>query len=167
MKKLLWCFIFLSPCPVWSQVLEVLASGGQQFSGPTTSISATIGEPITGVHPGFKHLGTLGFQQGFLPVPVSAPEIMVERNQLENPESFRLFPNPATTKLQVYSDASVSNPAKLRVFNASGVLQLEMETQLAVTNLDIQLLSPGSYWIVVIRANDVRSTILPFSKINL
>ncbi|HLP96474.1 MAG TPA: T9SS type A sorting domain-containing protein [Saprospiraceae bacterium] len=167
MKKLLWCFLFLSPCPVWSQVLEVLASGGQQFSGPTISISATIGEPIIGIHPGFSHLGTLGFQQGFLPLPVSAPEIMVDRNRLEYSENFGLFPNPATTILQVYSGASVSNPAKLRVFHASGVLQLEMETQLAETILDIQHLSPGSYWIVVHRANDIRSTILPFSKINL
>ncbi|PKP20607.1 MAG: hypothetical protein CVU05_08665 [Bacteroidetes bacterium HGW-Bacteroidetes-21] len=112
MKKIIFTITFglFAMICANAQVLspEVIASSGGDFQGTGTSLSWTLGEPVTETFEGSNAILTQGFHQGIYTVV----------NVFENPSanlSVTLYPNPVVDILNI----DINNPEEVLNFTLS------------------------------------------------
>jgi hypothetical protein len=117
MKQLLFGIVFfLCVISAHSQTLAptVVASGGQYISGPSGSISYTIGESMTTTAIGLNNSITQGFQQ---PNDMINGLLDVEK---EANGAFSVYPVPATDKLWFGYEFNAEGNVTVALFNTLG-----------------------------------------------
>jgi len=72
----------------------------------------------------------------------------------------RLYPNPVGNTLTI--ERNNSNEVVIELYNSSGALISTMKTEDVTTNMDVEMLSSGSYFVRIIGTND--TTIHRFIK---
>ena len=71
-------------------------------------------------------------------------------------KSIHIFPNPAGEKLNVSID-DLSGTAQLKVYNVTGKLMMQQQTNKAVSELNISKLQAGIYMMNIVDGNGVRN----------
>lgn len=130
----------LSPALIAQSSDQILVgSGGGIAHAGSVYLSFSFGEPFSTYTQNKGRWLSEGFQQ---PEPV---EIMTSIEALLPNSSFKLYPNPANTILQV-DLKEISSCGQLTIINLLGQTMLRVPITESHTSISISTLQPGLYW---------------------
>ena len=96
--------------------------------------------------PAGSRIGRIGMFYSINATPPAGIEHLSGKNKLE------IYPNPVENHLTI---KGLLHPAEYSITNAVGQSLLSGKTNEKQTEIDIQALSPGKYWIKVVSENDI------------
>jgi len=153
MRKIL--ILLLSITSVFAFGQEVISSAaGVSLSNGEYSIDFTIGEPIIETLHGNSKMLTQGYLQPTLAI--------IEVKQIDENFSAALFPNPATSFLNVELDAFDGVSFKLQDVNGKVLKQENINN--AITSIDVNKLERGIYLLKLVDQNDKKLKSYKFLK---
>jgi len=128
----------------------VISSSGASIMGDNGSLYLSIGEPMnTEISD-----GEIMISQGFLQVSIS------ESTSTENflTEEIKVYPNPTGADL-IIEMPELNGVYKYQLFNSLGDHIENKEIQHVSTPLDLEALSPGNYFLRVIKGKESSRTV--------
>jgi len=152
MRKILVLLLSISSVFVFGQ--EVISNGGASFKNGDYAIDFTIGEPIIQTVQKDGKMLTQGYHQPTLAI--------IEVKQIDENFSASLFPNPATSFLNIELDAFEGVSFKLQDVNGK-IIDQESITQ-NVTSLNVKNLERGVYLLKLVDQKDNKLKSYKFLK---
>jgi hypothetical protein len=136
--------IILFCIPGKAQQLQAITSAGNYAFNSTGSISWTLGEPVIKACNTSESVLTQGFQQIF----ISISSVGQAKNALF---SISAWPNPTSDNVIL----AVDNTEKLiyQLFDINGKLIRSGKIESASTSVDVSLLGPSIYFIIILKDN--------------
>lgn len=122
---------------------EIITPGGDYFSNSNSSMSSTIGEPISETFAGSENLITQGFQQSKL-------TIIAIRELPGLSRTITAFPNPAKEYVKIKTDNLEKEKLWIELYDNSGKLLQKKQFDGSETEISFSSLKPATYHIKVI-----------------
>jgi hypothetical protein len=130
----------------WGQM--TISSTGGNASGSGGSVSFTAGQVTYNTYSGTTGSVAQGVQQPYEISVVTA---------VENTESitlgYKVYPNPTSGVLILTAKLSDTGNSRFRLYDLNGILLQDMLIESDLTEIDVQFLSPGIYFLSVIQDN--------------
>lgn len=152
MRKILVLLLSITSVFVFGQ--EVISSSGSSLSNDKYSIDFTIGEPIIQTVQTNSKMITQGYHQPTL--------VIIEAKQIDENFSASLFPNPATSFLNIELDAFEGVTFKLQ--NVDGKILAQERIQQNVTSVNVKNLERGIYLLKLVDQKDNKLKSYKFLK---
>jgi len=146
----------ISCCNAVAWCQQVIATSGQEFTGPDVHISFTIGELVIATGTAADVALTQGFQQ---PISDISTEVMPNADPSF---SISAYPNPAREQITLAVEG-VDGLIDLRLLDAAGRLISTHSNVAMLHTLDVSALASGSY---ILQAS-TGSQLLSSLKINI
>jgi hypothetical protein len=123
---------------------EVISSSGSSFENSSARLSWTLGEPVIETFTAGQSVLTQGFQQSKLTVTAI--------NQIsDNSIRIKVYPNPVTSQLTV--EAGENEKYNFSLIDLNGKVLVKREVKEIVETVDMQIFTPGSYFLTVFSSN--------------
>lgn len=139
-------FLCIIPCVSFSQVLQLISSGGTFFENNDFSVCWSIGEPICETSFATGSTLTQGFQQSRL-----------FSTSIDNKEHIafdvKLFPNPAYDDISMFF--SVLKPYSVELYSLLGVKVFSGVVDNLSFFINLEDLSSGSYFLLIYENDNV------------
>jgi len=152
MRKIL--ILLFSITSVFAFGQEVISSAGTSLSNDEYSIDFTIGEPIIETLDANSKMLTQGYHQPTLAI--------IEVKQIDESFSAALFPNPATSFLNVELDAFEGVSFELQDVNGKTIKQEGIDK--TITSIDVNKLERGIYLLKLVDKNNKKLKSYKFLK---
>ncbi len=142
MKKIILTLSFLVVAFIGSsQTIErqVVASGGETYSGSNYIVSSTIGEPITGTATSSTYILSQGFQQGTFTASSLDEKVSV---------NYKIYPNPVTSILNIELSTVKQTSLHINIYDMRGALVSTQSVDFSgetIANSDFSTLPAGTY----------------------
>ncbi len=152
MRKIL--VLLMSITSVFAFGQEVISNGGSSLSNGEYTIDFTIGEPVIETVQNDGKMLTQGYHQPTLAI--------IEVKQIDENFSAALFPNPATSFLNVELEAFDGVSFQLQDVNGKIIEQQGINQK--VTSINVKSLDRGVYMLKLVDENDNKLKSYKFLK---
>ncbi len=141
----LWQIIFvLSFSNIFSQTLspEIITTSGDYYTNPYSSLSVTIGEPLTETISDSSVILTQGFQQ-------SSYVITVIEEILSDNFKVKVYPNPATDYINIDFNIKDHSDILIQLSDANGriLLKENINSESFSKKLNLNIYAAGTYFL--------------------
>ncbi|MDD5570755.1 MAG: T9SS type A sorting domain-containing protein [Bacteroidales bacterium] len=156
MKKIFLIIGMLACGYAYSQSIspEVIATSGDYFVGTSTTLSWTLGEPVTETFTGTNNILTQGFQQKF--------DISTIQEERENIYQINVYPNPTNDILNVIINLGIDNNYTAQLFDMQGKLLVSDSFTGNNENVSMAAFAAGNY---LLRINNSKGETIKTFKI--
>jgi hypothetical protein len=121
---------------------ELISSGGGENISGASSLSWSIGEPVTETFYGANNTLTQGFQQSNLTI-----NSIYEMANL--PFSINAFPNPASDFIQLQIGCNTVTGLNYQLFDTNGKLMTSIKLENFETEISLKNLPPSVYYLKI------------------